>query len=207
MDRSKQEVKDPVCTDHNDQKHHADRHFRRPFPQAAVVIAALAEDAGDMAKKIAGEVAGKAKELTEEHGKVKELAQNAREQSATLALGAKEKVQGMIQDAKAIKEIKQGIAELEALPEIEGSIIYTMEIQTLVNNLRALYLLVDDKRLDDETVAGEIRKTMVKVVPDAETQTGEAAQQKTEEEKAIDSAKVIAYNACVRALESLKQDK
>ena len=31
--------------------------------------------------------------------------------------------------------------------------------------------------------------------------------EKTEEEKAIDSAKVIAYNACVRALESLKQDK
>ena len=50
----------------------------------------------------------------------------------------------MLQDAKAIKEIKQGITELEALPEIDGSIIYTMEIQTLVNNLRALYLLIDD---------------------------------------------------------------
>ena len=48
------------------------------------------------------------------------------------------------------EEIKQGIAELEALPEIEGSIIYTMEIQTLVNNLRALYLLIDDER----TVSG-----------------------------------------------------
>ena len=112
----------------------------------------------------------------------------------------------MIQDAKAIKEIKQGIAELEALPEIEGSIIYTMEIQTLVNNLRALYLLVDDKRLDDETVAGEIRKTMAKIQPSGELQA-EGAAQKTEEDLAIENAKNIAYGACVKALESLKLDK
>ena len=167
----------------------------------------LAEDARDGAKDVFGEVASRAKEVAGEGSEARKIVQSAKEQSAAAAIGAKEKVQGMIQDAKAIKEIKQGIAELEALPEIEGSIIYTMEIQTLVNNLRALYLLVDDKRLDDETVAGEIRKTMVKVVPDAETQAGEAASQKTEEEKAIDSAKVIAYNACVRALESLKLDK
>ena len=167
----------------------------------------LAEDASDGAKIVFGDVANRAKEVAGEGSEARKIVQSAKEQSAAVAIGAKEKVQGMIQDARAIKEIKQGIAELEALPEIDGSIIYTMEIQTLVNNLRALYLLVDDKRLDDDTVAGEIRKTMVKVVPDAETQTGEAAQQKTEEEKAIDSAKVIAYNACVRALESLKQDK
>ena len=167
----------------------------------------LAEDARDGAKDVYDEVMSRAKEVAEEGSDARKLVQSAKEQSAAAAKGAKEKVQGMIQDAKAIKEIKQGIAELEALPEIEGSIIYTMEIQTLVNNLRALYLLIDDKRLDDETVAGEIRKTMVKVVPDAETQKGDAAQQKTEEEKAIDNAKVIAYNACVRALESLKQEK
>ncbi len=166
----------------------------------------LAEDARDGAKDVYDEVMSRAKEVAEEGSDARKLVQSAKEQSAAAAKGAKEKVQGMIQDAKAIKEIKQGISELEALPEIDGSIIYTMEIQTLVNNLRALYLLVDDKRLDDETVASEIKKTMVKVVPDAE-QTGDAAPQKTEEEKAIDSAKVIAYNACVRALESLKQDK
>ena len=166
----------------------------------------LAEDARDGAKDVYDEVMSRAKEVAEEGSDARKLVQSAKEQSAAASKGAKEKVQGMIQDAKAIKEIKQGISELEALPEIDGSIIYTMEIQTLVNNLRALYLLVDDKRLDDETVASEIKKTMVKVVPDAE-QTGDAAPQKTEEEKAIDSAKVIAYNACVRALESLKQDK
>ena len=98
---------------------------------------------------------------------------------------------------------KQGIAELEALPEIDGSIIYTMEIQTLVNNLRALYLLVDDERLDNETVAGEIKKTMAKIQPSGESQ----AEQKTEEELAIENAKNIAFNACIRALDSLKLDK
>ena len=165
----------------------------------------LAEDARDGAKDVYDEVMSRAKEVAEEGSDARKLVQSAKEQSAAAAEGAKEKVQGMIQDAKAIKEIKQGISELEALPEIDGSIIYTMEIQTLVNNLRALYLLVDDKRLDDETVASEIKKTMVKVVPDAEQ--AEGAAQKTEEDLAIENAKNIAYGACVKALESLKLDK
>ena len=166
----------------------------------------LAEDARDGAKDVFGEVASRAKEVAGEGSEARKIVQSAREQSAAAAIGAKEKVQGMIQDAKAIKEIKQGIAELEALPEIEGSIIYTMEIQTLVNNLRALYLLVDDKRLDDETVAGEIRKAMAKIQPSGELQA-EGAAQKTEEDLAIENAKNIAYGACVKALESLKLDK
>ena len=165
----------------------------------------LAEDARDGAKDVYDEVMSRAKEVAEEGSDARKLVQSAKEQSAAAAKGAKEKVQGMIQDAKAIKEIKQGISELEALPEIDGSIIYTMEIQTLVNNLRALYLLVDDKRLDDETVASESKKTMVKVVPDAEQ--AEGAAQKTEEDLAIENAKNIAYGACVKALESLKLDK
>ena len=159
----------------------------------------LAEDAKEGAKDVFGEVVSKAKEVAEEGSDARKFVQNAKEETAALAFGAKEKVQGIIQDAKAIKEIKQGIAELEALPEIDGSIIFTMEIQTLVNNLRALYLLIDDKRLDDETVAGEIRKTMVKVVPDAETANVKY--------RAIENAKVIAYSACIRALESLKLEK
>ena len=166
----------------------------------------LAEDARDGAKDVFGEVASRAKEVAGEGSEARKIVQSAKEQSAAAAIGAKEKVQGMIQDAKAIKEIKQGIAELEALPEIEGSIIYTMEIQTLVNNLRALYLLVDDKRLDDETVAGEIRKAMAKIQPSGELQA-EGAAQKTEEDLAIENAKNIAYGACVKALESLKLDK
>jgi len=172
----------------------------------------LAEDAKEGARDVFGEVVDRAKEVSAEGSEARKIVENAKKESAAIALGAKEKVQGILQDAKAIKEIKQGIAELEALPEIDGSIIYTMEIQTLVNNLRALYLLVDDERLDDETVAGEIKKTMVKVVPDAEKAkaTGEDAlppQPKTEEEQAIENAKYIAYSACVRALESLKQNK
>ena len=167
----------------------------------------LAEDAKEGAKDVFGEVVSKAKEVAEEGSDARKFVQNAKEETAALAFGAKEKVQGIIQDAKAIKEIKQGIAELEALPEIDGSIIFTMEIQTLVNNLRALYLLIDDKRLDDATIESEIRKTMVKVVPDAEKQGEAAAQPKTEEEQAIENAKVIAYSACIRALESLKLEK
>ena len=167
----------------------------------------LAEDAKEGAKDVFGEVVSKAKEVAEEGSDARKFVQNAKEETAALAFGAKEKVQGIIQDAKAIKEIKQGIAELEALPEIDGSIIFTMEIQTLVNNLRALYLLIDDKRLDDATIESEIRKTMVKVVPDAEKQTEATVQPKTEEEQAIENAKVIAYSACIRALESLKLEK
>ncbi|MBR3125511.1 MAG: hypothetical protein IKF42_08900 [Mogibacterium sp.] len=166
----------------------------------------LAEDASEGARDVFGEVMSRAKEVAEEGSEARKLVKNAKEQSAAIAIGAKEKVQGMIQDARAIKEIKQGITELEALPEIDGSIIYTMEIQTLVNNLRALYLLVDDERLDNETVAGEIRKAMAKIQPSGESQA-EAPQQKTEEELAIENAKNIAYSACVRALETLKLDK
>ena len=165
----------------------------------------LAEDAREGAKDVFGEVVNKAKEVADEGSEARKLVNSAKEQSAAIALGAKEKVQGMIQDARAIKEIKQGIAELEALPEIDGSIIYTMEIQTLVNNLRALYLLIDDERLDDETVAGEIKKTMVKL--EAGDGSSDAEQQKTPEEQAIDNARAIAYNACIRALDSLKKDK
>ena len=35
----------------------------------------------------------------------------------------------------------------------------------------------------------------------------DAEPQKTAEEQAIDNAKAIAYNSCIRALDSLKKDK
>ncbi len=166
----------------------------------------MAEEAGEIAKKAAGEAVDKVKEFTEEGGKARELVKNAKEEAAAVSFGAKEKVQGMLQDAKAIKEIKQGIAELEALPEIEGSILYTMEKETLSHSLRSLALLIDDSRLDNASVEEEIRKVMVKVVPDAE-QAGGQAQQKTEEELAMENARMIAYNSCVRALGTLGQNK
>ena len=139
--------------------------------------------------------------------KVEEAVKEAKEESAALAFGAKKKVEGMIQDARAIKELKQGVEDLEALPEVEGSIIFTMEKETLVNSLRGLYLLIDDKRLDDATVEQEIRKVMVKVVP-AETgdDTLAADEPKSEEELAIANARNIAYSACLRALDSLKME-
>ena len=166
----------------------------------------LADDASEGARDVFGEFKSRAKEVAEEGSEARKIVENAKEQTTTLAKGAKEKVQGLLQDAKAVKEIKQGIAELEALPDVEGSIIYSMEIQTLVNNLRALYLLINDERLANETVAGEIKKTMVKLETGDGSLSPEGGQ-KTEEDLAIENAKSIAYNACIRALDSLSKDK
>ena len=187
----------------------------------------LAEDAEDMAKHFAGEVVNKAKELTDEGGKVRELAKRAKDQSAAISLGAREKVGGIIQDAKAVKELKLAAAELETLPE-DGSILYKMDLEAIINDMNKLVLFVTDNRLDDVSVAEEIRKVMGKVQPSgalaevtpeqlvsefsegiseqpaesaAEGQNGDAtAQGLSEEEKLIEKAKTIAYSACVRAL-------
>ena len=166
----------------------------------------LAEEAGDAAKNAAGEVMGRAKELGDERSKVKELTQSARTQTAAFAIGAKEKVQGVIQDAKAVKEIKQGIIELEGLPEFEGSIIYSMELEAMKNDLNALMLFISDGRLDDASVVEEIKKVMGKVKPAPFVQAeadGQQTPQPTEEEQAIEKVKAIAYDACVRALATM----
>ena len=167
----------------------------------------IAEDANEGARDLFGEFKSRAKEVAEEGSEARKIVENAKDQTTTIAMGAKEKVQGILQDARAVKEIKQGIAELEALPDVEGSIIYSMEIQTLVNNLRALYLLINDERLDNETVAGEIKKTMVKLETGDGSLSPDSVQQKSEEDLAIENAKSIAYNACIRALDSLSKDK
>ena len=167
----------------------------------------IAEDANEGARDLFGEFKSRAKEVAEEGSEARKIVENAKDQTTTIAMGAKEKVQGILQDARAVKDIKQGIAELEALPDVEGSIIYSMEIQTLVNNLRALYLLINDERLDNETVAGEIKKTMVKLETGDGSLSPDSVQQKSEEDLAIENAKSIAYNACIRALDSLSKDK
>ena len=159
----------------------------------------LADEAGEVAKNAAEEAVGRAKELADERGKVRELMNDAKEQTAAYSMNAKEKVQGLIQDAKAGKEIQQGITELEALQEVEGSILYTMELQTITNYLKSTYLIIRDKRLDDESVADEIRKVAEKVQP-----AGESAEELTEEQQAIEKVKAIAFDACIRALDSLK---
>ena len=159
----------------------------------------LAEEAGEVAKNATEEAVGRAKELADERGKVRELMNDAKEQTAAYSMNAKEKVQGLIQDAKAGKEIQQGITELEAIQEVEGSILYTMELQTITNYLKSTYLIIRDKRLDDESVADEIKKVAEKVQP-----AGGSVEEMTEEQQAIEKAKAIAFDACIRALDSMK---
>ncbi len=156
----------------------------------------LAADAGDAAKTVAGDVISRAKDLAEEGSAAREIARSAKGRAVSVAEGAKEKVQGMMQDAAAVREIRQGIADLEALPEFGGSILYTMELETMINTLSSLCLTITDNRLDDPSVAEEIRKAMDKVRPDE-------LQQATEEDMAINGARKIAFDSCERALESL----
>ena len=129
----------------------------------------MAEDAGGKAMNVAGDVLGT----------------------------AKEKVQGFMQSTKASKEIRYGIAELEALPEIEGSILYTMELQSAFSYLRSLTFVLEDGRLDDASVVEEIKKVMEKVQPAADAQA-----EPSDEQQAIENVKAIVYGACTRALEA-----
>ena len=158
----------------------------------------LAEEAGDMAKNIAGDVVNRAKELTEEGSKVRELTQKAKEQTSAVTLGAREKLQSVLQDNKAGKELRLGISQLEALPEIEGSIIYRMELETAVNYLNSLILIIGDGRLDDASVVEEIRRVRDKVQPSADLPEDAA-----DEQLAIENVKTITYNACAKALECM----
>ena len=75
----------------------------------------LAAEAGDAAKTVADDVVSRAKDLTEEGSAARELAKSAKGQAVSIAEGAKEKVQGLMQDVRAVKDIGLGIAELEAL--------------------------------------------------------------------------------------------
>ena len=181
----------------------------------------IAEEAGDVAKNFAGEAMSKAKELTEENARVRELTQSAKEHASTISLGAREKVQGIVSDAKAVKELSIGIEELQAMPEVEGSILYTMEHESMINNLKSLMLFINDRRLDDASVEEEIRRVMEKVKPaempaqdadqavalvaDAEMEAAPAPEL-SEEEQAIENARIIAYSACTRAIEALRKE-
>ena len=110
---------------------------------------------------------------------------------------AKEIVQGVIKDTRAGKEIREGITRLEELPEIEGSILYKMELEAVISYLSSLYLIINDNRLDNASVEEELRKVMDKIQPAADPQ-------ETEELQAIESAKTIAYDACTKAMEIIE---
>lgn len=130
----------------------------------------LADDAGGMAKNIAGDVVS----------------------------GAKEKFQGALKDARAGREIRQGIEQLESFPEFDGSIIFKMELETTINSLSSLLLIINDDRLDNDSIEEEIGKVMNKVQP------ADPKAEETEEQQAIENVKAIAYRACARALEAVR---
>lgn len=138
------------------------------------------------------------KELEKYLDEAKEIAKNAKDHASAASLGVTEKVQGMLQDTRAGKELRQGITELEALPEVEGSIMYTMELETVTNYLRSLILIINDKRMDKDSSVEEIKKVIEKVQPSAVQQD-----ELTDEQKAVESVKAIAFNACLRALDAL----
>lgn len=141
-----------------------------------------------------------------------------------------DKAKDLAEDAKAVKELKLATAELEKLPE-DGSIIYKMDREAIINDMNKLTLFVTDRRLDDASVAEEIKKVMDKVRPTgaltepmpeemakqfsegsfeqpaegaAEVKTSDTETQGlTDEEILIEKAKMIAYSACTRALEAI----
>lgn len=157
----------------------------------------IAEDASEAARDIADEFVDKAKELSEEGSEARELAKRAKEQASSSAFGVKEKIQGVLQDSRAGKELSLGIAELQALPEVEGSIVYTMEVESMIRYLKSLSLVVEDQRVDKASAEEEIKEVIAKVEPAAEVNEENA------EQLAIEKAKDITLNACLRALDAL----
>ena len=133
--------------------------------------------------------------------------------------GAKEKVQGFMQGNVAAKEIREGITQLEALPEIEGSILYKMDLEDAIRSLSSLYLIITDNRLDNDSVVEEVRKAAEKFQPSAETQAeaaepsdaqpeadeepADAQPVKSDEELASENVRAIAFSACLKALDAL----
>ena len=128
----------------------------------------MAGDAGDKAKSIAGDVVSE----------------------------AKEKVQSIMLGSGAAREIRLGIEQLEALPEFDSSILYKMELEAAASYLRSLLYIIEDDRIDKDSVAEEVRKVLAKVQPDSQAS-------ETEEQQAIENVKSIVYSACTKALETL----
>ncbi len=114
---------------------------------------------------------------------------------------AKEMMQGAINDSKAGKELQAGIAALEALPTFEGSMLYTMEFETIVTYLRTLGLVVEDGRMDNASVKEEDRKVIEKVQPASAVPEDDAEQQ------AIEKAKAVAFDTCLKVLDALETSK
>lgn len=133
------------------------------------------------------------KDLAKDAG---EAAKDAKRKAAAMSFDLKEKVQGVLNDTRASRELKLGISELEALPEIDGSIIYRMELETAISYLRNLSLIIEDKRMDDASVVEEITRIMDRVKP-----ADDLSEDASEEDKAIANVKAITYSACARALE------
>lgn len=138
------------------------------------------------------EYLGKARDVAEQAG------DKAKEFAGEVTSGAKDAVNEAFKGVKASKELRQGITELEALPPLEGSLLYNMEIEAIGNYLNALALIIEDGRLDAASIEEEIRKVVVKVQPEEQTE-GDP----TEEQQAIKKARAVAFDACLRALDAL----
>ena len=134
--------------------------------------------------------------------KARDVAEDAGGKAKGIAVdvvsGAKEKIQGILQDNRAGREIRQGLSQLEALPEVEGSILYKMEFEAANSYLRSLLYIINDNRLDSASVAEELRRVLEKLQP-----SGDAQAEETEEQQAIENLRNIAYSACEKALEAL----
>ena len=98
-------------------------------------------------------------------------------------------------------ELQAGIAALEALPAFEGSMLYTMEFETIMTYLRTLGLVVEDGRMDNASVKEEVRKVIEKVQPASAVAEDDAEQQ------AIEKAKAVAFDTCLRVLDALETSK
>ena len=107
-------------------------------------------------------------------------------------------MQGAIKDSLAGKELQAGLDALEALPPFEGSILYTMEFEAIASYLRTLKLVVGDGRMDVDSAKEEIRKVLEKVQP------ASAVPEEDAEQQAIEKAKAVAFDACLKAMDALE---
>ena len=96
------------------------------------------------------EYLGKARDVAEQAG------DKAKEFAGEVTSGAKDAVNEAFKGKKASKELRQGITELEALPPLEGSLLYNMEIEAIGNYLNALALIIEDGRITESGTHSEL---------------------------------------------------
>ena len=74
--------------------------------------------------------------------------------------------------------------------------VESVELEAAASYLRSLLYIIEDDRIDKDSVAEEVKKVIAKVQPDSQAS-------ETEEQQAIEIVKSIVYSACTKALETL----